>query len=209
MSFLDVGFLISFMQNYGYIAIFVLMLGESIILPLPNEIVLVFTGALVAGGIINPFLAYAVVVTSGLVSNWIDYAIGYLFGFKFIFKYGSKLGYKMKDYQLGIKWINRYGNYFAFITKVLPVVRVVSGLICGAFKMDKKRFTLYTLAGLMIWSAVLMYLGYTVTSNWQSIADAIIGSGAYIWIAAIVIFLILVRKQIRTLGKSLYRIIAK
>ena len=40
-----------FITNYGYLAIFVLMLLESACIPVPSELIMTFGGALAAGAV--------------------------------------------------------------------------------------------------------------------------------------------------------------
>ena len=198
--FLGVDQIISLIESQSYLAIFLLMLGESIILPIPSEVVLPFTGFLIAIGAINPVFGFLDAVIAAVLGNWIGYAIGYVFGIDVVLKYGSKFGYKMKDYSLGIKWIKKYGNYFAFITKVLPVVRSVSGMICGAFKMKFSKFTFYTTLGICLWSAALIYAGYSLSSNWTEIASALSNPIIY-YASGVVIIGILVYIFRKTIAK--------
>jgi len=41
----------TFISNYGYLAIFVLMLAESACIPVPSELIMTFGGALAAGAV--------------------------------------------------------------------------------------------------------------------------------------------------------------
>ena len=132
------------MQQYGYLAIFILMFLESTFAPIPSEIVLPFAGALVALGIINPILGFLDALIASVIGNVVGFWVGYFLGIKVVLKYGKNLGFKMETYINGEHWIKRYGSPFAFISKLLPVVRSFASIICGAFKMDFKRFLLYT-----------------------------------------------------------------
>src|SRR5262249_16002081 len=76
--------------RYGYLAVFVLMVGESAALPIPSEVVMPFGGALanaafVAGlGSTGHHLNFGVVVVLGalanLVGSWIAYGLGRIGG---------------------------------------------------------------------------------------------------------------------------------
>lgn len=183
-------------SQYGYIAIFVMMLLESIIVPIPSEVVLPFAGAMIGLGVFNPMIAFIVALVASVLGNLIGFLIGFFLGVDVIFKYGKRFGFKMKTYEEGEVWIRRYGVLFAFISKLLPAIRSISSIICGAFKMDTKKFLLYTTIGVAIWSAVLMYAGYALESNWGQIATFISSSAIYVVIGAVVVFALIVRKGI-------------
>ncbi len=208
MSFFGVDQIIAFMSQNGYLAylaIFVLMLSESTIIPIPSEVVLPFAGVLIAAGVINPILGFLDAVIASLIGNLVAFLLGYVFGIDIVYKYGQKFGFKMDAYLQGERWIKKYGNAFAFICKLLPVVRSFSSVICGAFKMDLKKFIIYTTAGVAIWSATLMYVGFVFTNNWQSISNVIIISSPYIGIVAVIILLFLTRRWILRWTRMLYK----
>ena len=212
MSFFGIEQIIAFMSQNGYLAylaIFILMLSESTIIPIPSEVVLPFAGVLIAIGAINPVLGFLDAVIASLIGNLIAFSLGYVFGIDVVYKYGKKFGFKMDAYMRGERWIKKYGNAFAFICKLLPVVRSFSSVVCGAFKMNTKKFIVYTTAGVAIWSAALMYIGFAFTNNWQSISDVIIISSPYIGVAAIIMLLFLTRRWILHWIRTLYKAIAK
>jgi membrane protein DedA with SNARE-associated domain len=193
-------------SQYGYIAIFILMFLESVILPIPSEVVLPFAGAMIGAGLLSPFVAFPVAVLASVLGNFVGFIIGYILGIDVIFKYGKRLGFNMKNYTKGESWIKKYGILFAFISKLLPAVRSISSIICGAFKMDTKKFLAYTTLGVIIWSAVLMYAGYVLESHWNNIASAISGSSIYVVVGALVVLVLIIRK---TIIKVINRVLSK
>lgn len=209
MSFFGIDQIITFMSQNGYIAIFLLMFAESTILPVPSEVVLPFAGFLVATGAINPVFGFADGLIASLAGNLLGFVLGYVFGIDVVYKYGRRFGFRMDAYIQGERWMKKYGNAFAFICKLLPVVRSFSSVVCGAFKMGIKKFTIYTTAGIAIWSAALMYVGFVLTDNWQSVANAVISASPYIGIAAILVLLFFTRRWIKKWTKETYRAIKK
>ncbi len=205
MGLFGIDQIIAFISQNGYLAIFLLMFSESTILPIPSEVVLPFAGFLVATGAINPVFGFLDAVIASLIGNLLGFVVGYVFGIDVVYKYGKRFGFKMDAYVSGERWIKKYGNLFAFVCKLLPAVRSFSAPICGAFKMNFKKFTLYTTAGIAIWSAVLMYVGFILASNWQSIANVIINSSVYIGIAAVLILLFFARRWLEKWAKIIFK----
>lgn len=169
--------------SYSYIAIFILMFGESTFLPIPGELVLPFVGYLMVIGAIDPVLGFADAVVAALAGSIVNYLIGYFFGLDVVLKYGKRMGFRMKHYKWGIKWMKTYGVYFAFISKLLPVVRSAASIICGALEMDFKSFVIYTSAGIMVWSAVLISAGYVLADNWNQIYTLVSSLWVYFLVA--------------------------
>jgi membrane protein DedA with SNARE-associated domain len=201
--------LITFIQQYGYIAFFLLAFFETTAVPIPSEVVLPFAGAIIALNALNPFILVADVWIGNLSGNIFGYLLAYFLGIDVVLKYGRKFGFKMDSYVEGEKWIKRYGVYFAFITEILPVIRSVTSIICGAFKMDFKKFVLFVFAGFVIWSSVLMYLGYLLAGNWQSIINDLVNYSTYIGILSVVALVIILRRGMAKWIKWAYRKIRK
>ena len=59
----------TFISNYGYLAIFVLMLAESACLPVPSELIMTFGGALAAGAVPGTHLNLVGVIAAGIAGN--------------------------------------------------------------------------------------------------------------------------------------------
>ncbi len=195
--------ILSLIGSQGYLAIFVLMFLESVILPIPSEVVLPFTGFLIAINKINPYLGFGDAVVASILGSIVGFLLGYFLGIDIFLKYSKRIGFGTAEYEKGIKWIKKYGNYFAFFTKLLPAVRSIAGIICGAFKMDIKKFIMYSSAGVVIWSGFLIYTGYYLSSNWESIANVVEKAGVYVAVIFVVFFVgYIFRRRIFSLFKK-------
>jgi membrane protein DedA with SNARE-associated domain len=189
--------ILAFLESNSYSAIFILMFLESVILPIPSEVVLPFTGFLIAAGKINVYLGFTDAIVASILGSIVGFLLGYFLGIEIFMRFSKKLGFKTLEYEKGIKWIKKYGDYFAFFTKLLPAVRSIAGIICGAFKMDIKKFLVYSSAGILIWSGFLVYTGYYLSNNWESIANVFEKAGVYVAAIFVIFFLVYIfRKRI-------------
>jgi hypothetical protein len=59
----------TFIAQYGYLAIFLLMLAESACVPIPSEVTMPLGGALAAGAVAGSHLNLIVVVAAGVAGN--------------------------------------------------------------------------------------------------------------------------------------------
>ncbi|MCW1295736.1 MAG: DedA family protein [Candidatus Parvarchaeota archaeon] len=194
--------ILAFLESNSYSAIFILMFLESVILPIPSEVVLPFTGFLIAIGKINPYLGFTDAVVASILGSIVGFLLGYFLGIEIFMRYSKKLGFKDLEYEKGIKWIKKYGDYFAFFTKLLPAIRSIAGIVCGAFKMDIKKFLVYSSAGILLWSGFLVYTGYYLSSNWESIANIFEKAGVYVAAIFVLFFLVYIfRKRIALILK--------
>ena len=102
---LSINFILSLIENNGYTAIFILMLLESIILPIPSEVVLPFTGFLISIGKLNFYLGFTDAVIASLLGSIIGYLLGYFLGIDIFIKASKKFGFK-EIHCLFICWYN-------------------------------------------------------------------------------------------------------
>ena len=153
----------------GYGGIFLLMLLESCGIPIPSEIIMPFSGFLVAMGKMK-FLLVAIIgafgnLTGSLLADW----IGFKGGRPLIEKYGKYILISKHDLNLADKWFLKYGDWTVFFGRLLPVIRTYISFPAGIAKMDFKKFTLYTLLGALPWTILFTWLGVKMGNNWEQI----------------------------------------
>lgn len=183
----------TFISNYGYLAIFVLMLAESACLPVPSELIMTFGGALAAGAVPGTHLNLVGVIAAGIVGNvagsYIAWAVGRYGAEPALRRWGKQIGIREHDIDRGITWFERHGNKTVLIGRMLPVVRTFISLPAGIAEMPALRFGIYTTIGCIPWTTALAVAGYAVGQNWESIASAFHGP-TYIIAAVVVVALV-------------------
>lgn len=163
--------IIAGMSSLGYAGLFLMMTLESMIAPIPSEIVMPFAGFLVNGG---QFTLLAVALVSGLGSvfgSLLSYWLGIFGGRKFILKYGKYLLLDESHLEWTERFFSRYGEKTIFISRFIPIVRHLISIPAGIGKMNIKKFVVYTFAGAIIWNTFLAWLGIKLGEKWSLIHD--------------------------------------
>lgn len=165
--------LTNLIETYGYLAVFVLMSAESALIPIPSEVTMPFAGFLAGRGILNFWLAVTIGALANLAGSLIAYWIGYVKGEEWtrevIRRWGKWLLIKEKEFDTAKDWFFKYGQWIAFSSRLLPVVRTFISLPAGIAKMNIPLFSALTFLGSFIWSAFLAYLGLKLGQNWMAI----------------------------------------
>jgi membrane protein DedA with SNARE-associated domain len=194
----------TFIVDYGYLAIFVLMLAESACIPVPSELTMLFGGALAGGAVAAAHLNLALVVAAGVAGNlagsYLAWGVGRYGGRAAWRRWGRYLLLRDDDIDRAERWFQRQGSKAVFFGRLLPVIRTFISLPAGFARMSPVRFGLYTLAGCIPWTLGLGWAGYAVGSNWQSLAAAFHGPTyalAAIFGALIVIALVVLGRRRR------------
>ena len=158
--------------DYGYIAIFLLMLAESACIPFPSEVTMLVGGWYAADGRLEFFWVGLAGVLGNLVGSWIAYAVGRKTGRELLDRYGKYVLIRAHDIDRAEVWWERHGEAATFFSRLLPVVRTFISLPAGIAKMPLGKFTLYTFLGVIPWTFALTYIGVVVEDNWGSVVDA-------------------------------------
>ncbi len=153
----------------GYAGVFLLMTVESCGIPMPSEVIMPFSGFLVAEGKLNFWAITFLGAFGNLVGSWLAYWIGHRGGRPLIEKYGKYILISKHDLNLADKWFKKYGDAAVFFGRLLPVIRTYISFPAGISKMNFKRFSIYTFLGALPWTALFAWLGVKMGANWEAI----------------------------------------
>lgn len=173
-------FITKLVGDFGYPAIFLLMVAESACIPIPSEVTMLFGGALANATFVahlpgrpEPlnFLVVALVGTVGnLVGSWIAYGVGRTGGRPLIDRWGRYVLLRGEEIDRAEAWFARRGPAAVFFSRLLPVIRTFISLPAGVAEMPLGRFTVFTVAGCLPWTFALAGAGYAVGGRWDTVA---------------------------------------
>jgi membrane protein DedA with SNARE-associated domain len=161
--------------QYGYLAVFLLMLAESACIPIPSEVIMLFGGALAAGAYPGAHPTLIGIVLAGVLGNvagsYVAWAVGRYAGQPAVRRWGRRFGVRGHDIDRATAWFDRYGSAAVLFGRMVPVVRTFISLPAGFAGMPAGRFGLFTTLGCIPWTAALGIAGYALGANWQHIAN--------------------------------------
>ncbi len=160
-------FITSIISSSGYFGIFLMMILESMIFPVPSEAIMPFAGFLIAEGKFTFLYVFIVSSFGSLVGSLISYYIGLFGANTFIPKYGKYFLLNQDHLKWTSSWFERNGSKAVFISRFIPVVRHLISIPAGIAKMDLKKFILYTFIGASIWNMFLAFIGFKLKQNWE------------------------------------------
>ncbi len=173
---LTYGAITALISQYGYYAIFALMLLEAAAFPVPSEVVLPAVGFLAANGTIDPAISFAAVIFGGIIGMAVDYYIAYFLGKDVVYRHLAF--FRIREEQLNAfdEWFAANGAFAVFITRLIPLVRALINFPAGFAQMPIRKFLIYSIAGTLIWDALLIGFGYYALSlsNFYYVMAAII-----------------------------------
>lgn len=164
-------FIVHFLLDWGYIALFICMALENMNIPIPSEIILGFAGFLVSQHIFDFTTATIVATIAGLVGSLLSYYMGLKGGRNLMLRHTAKGGLGAKKLSLAKNWFEKYGGLAVFTGRLLPGIRTFISLPAGIAKYPLKRFIIYTLLGTIPWTIFLIYMGDFLGENWTLLID--------------------------------------
>jgi membrane protein DedA with SNARE-associated domain len=168
-----------FITQYGYLAVFLLMLAESACIPIPSEVIMLFGGALAAGAVPGAHPSLLGIIVAGVLGNlagsYVAWAVGKYAGQAAVRRWGRRVGIREHDIDRATAWFERHGASAVLFGRVVPVVRTFISLPAGFAGMPAIRFGLFTTLGCIPWTAALAIAGYALGANWQSVANGFHG----------------------------------
>lgn len=148
------------LKEYGYGIIGVVVMLESMGLPLPAES-LIIGASLYAATTHHLEIRWIVVaaVTGAIMGDNFGYLIGRSIGYKLLQKHGTKVGLTKERLLLGRFLFKRHGGLVVFVGRFVAVLRVFIALLAGANHMPWKSFLWHNALGGVFWAG-----GYAVAT---------------------------------------------
>jgi membrane protein DedA with SNARE-associated domain len=178
--------IIDFISSSGYLGIFFSMFIEGIITPIPSELIMPFAGYLASTGMFYlPFVILAGTLGATMGST-VAYGIARIVGRPLVDKYGRYLFLDQKKVDKADVWFKKWGSWGILIGHAIPGIRSVISFPAGLFKMDLKKFILFTFLGALIWNTVLASAGYLLGEYYVQFWRALDGWDLIILVAALI-----------------------
>ncbi len=160
-------FSIDLITQMGYAGVFILMVLESMIFPMPSELVMPFAGFAASRGELSMLFVIIASTLGSLVGSLLSYYIGYFGGNRLVTRFGKYLLLDEEDLRKTEQWFMKRGEITILIGRLIPVVRHLISIPAGIGKMDLLKFSAYTVIGATAWNTFLAYLGYLLGKNWD------------------------------------------
>jgi membrane protein DedA with SNARE-associated domain len=164
-------FLTNFINEVGYLGIFIGMFLESTLVPLPSELVMIPAGLAVSSGEMNIYIALFVGVLGNVVGAVFSYYLAASIGRTILFRIGKYFFVKAETIIKIEKFFENHGPISIFIGRLLPGFRHFISLPAGVARMDMKLFLIYTTLGSTIWNSILIAVGFFIGNNHKLIAE--------------------------------------
>jgi membrane protein DedA with SNARE-associated domain len=181
VAFLSGHALDSWLASYGYLAVFLLVMAESVGVPVPGETALV-GAALYAGSTHKLQISWviAVAIAGAVIGDNIGFSIGRYGGAKLLLRHGHKIRLHEGRLKIGIWLFRRHGGKVVFWGRFVSILRTYAAFLAGTNQMDWKRFLFFNAAGGIVWASLYGVLYYEFGNALQKLSttiDIVLGVG--------------------------------
>ena len=173
--------------NLNYGTIFLLMLLESTVIPVPSEFVVSPAAYHAAGGNLNVFLVILFATLGADCGATINYLAGYYLGRPIIYRFANSKWGKMcllnqRKVEKSEKFFYQHGMVATITGRLIPGIRHLISIPAGLSKMKYWQFLLYTTIGAGLWNCILAGLGWYLHAivPEDKLTDKIMEYGEYI-----------------------------
>ncbi len=193
-----IDFLPDLIRDYGYAALFFLMLIEAYIPLFPTEIVIPLAGALAARGHMTLPGVIAAGTAGALTGATIWYVIARALGYRrfkhLVTRYGWITTMSEHEVETLQRWFERRGGSFVFIARFVPGVRNLISIPAGLVAMPYARFLALSLLGVALSNSVFATGGWMLRNQYDliehyvgPITSVIIGGLILLWLVRVII----------------------
>jgi membrane protein DedA with SNARE-associated domain len=156
----------SFIESFGALGVFLLMVPESACIPIPSEVTLIFSGVAVHQGWMSFPLALLAATAGNLVGSLLAYGLG---------ASGLLAGVPVVGSVLE-RWeglIERRGTRAVLSARLMPLARTFVSLPAGAMGVPLGSFVALTTLGCAVWAAGFMLVGLLAGAAWSEISSLV------------------------------------
>lgn len=165
--------IVSLMQQGGYLGVFLLMLAENIFPPIPSELVMPLAGFLAANGEMSLWVAILVGTAGSVLGAFLWYYLGLAIGEERLCwlaaRYGRILTVSPEEIRTASAWFRNQGRIVVLLGRMVPAVRTLISVPAGVARMPFIPFLVLTTIGSLIWTSLLTIAGYVLQSQYSRV----------------------------------------
>ncbi|WP_051365975.1 DedA family protein [Hamadaea tsunoensis] len=177
-----------------YLLVGLIIMIESMGIPLPGELALIGATLLTAAGTGNPVYVAIAASIGAIVGDSIGYAVGHRGGRPLLVRAGKRFPKHFGPAQLAKAEaaFGRWGVWAVFFGRFVALLRILAGPLAGALRVPYPKFLIANAAGGIVWAsgtvALVYFLGEAVEKylkdfSWIALGVAVLfGLGTTWWL---------------------------
>ncbi|KKU84994.1 MAG: hypothetical protein UY12_C0014G0004 [Parcubacteria group bacterium GW2011_GWA2_47_8b] len=168
------GLVSDYVSNYGYLAVFALVFLQELGVPnpVPNELVLIFAGALTSIGGLSFWLTFLTAVSADIIGTTILFSAFYFFEHYIMEKISKWLPLNKKLEKIKATILKR-GRWGIFLGRLMPYLRGYVSAAAGVLNLPYRVFLPMVIISAVLWSGGYVVLGHFLGTQWETVAEVV------------------------------------
>jgi|SRR5581483_4991748 len=159
--------LFDLLVRYGGAVLFLAQMLGIFGLPIPDELLLTISGALVRRGTLNGMTTLAAAISGCIAGITLSYVLGRSVGASTVQRFAGSHAESLARAQ---GWFRRFGKWVLAFGYFVPGVRHVTAIAAGSTPLEYPVFATYAYPGAVLWSTTFLAVGYYAGSRWERAA---------------------------------------
>jgi membrane protein DedA with SNARE-associated domain len=177
------------MEALGALGVGLAILLETVIPPIPSEVVLPLAGYLAETGRMNLVAAFLAATAGSLLGAAFLYQLGHWLGPERSRRWLDRLPLvETADVDKAFRAFERHGRTAVLAGRLVPVVRSFISVPAGVVGMPWPQFLLYTAIGSAVWNGALIGAGVALGTQYE-LVERYVGLLDYALVTAVVLVL--------------------
>lgn len=154
---MDIATSIQFVEHLSYLGVFLAMATTGYLVPLPEEIILLVGGFLIASGVADPSVMVLVSFLGAITGDTFIY---------YICHHGGRFAHKLRSrveegtFSKYICWFKKNKREAIFVTRFILGMRFLSPVISGLLNIPWHIFIIYNSLAALIFVPLIISFGY-------------------------------------------------
>lgn len=183
----------------SYLGIFGVSFLANIVVPVPEEVVILAIGYVVGSGDFNFWIALPIVIAGMFLSDIIMFALS-LHGNKIVRAAYDKFFAKVVP--MNQEFIEKHIKKIVFVARFLVNLRFIGPFLAGQAKMSYRQFTIIDGGAIVLYATILLWAGHYFSNRIESIFS---GVGMFKNILLVVILVVLLISVGQAIKKAFFK----
>ncbi|WP_392544630.1 DedA family protein [Oryzobacter telluris] len=193
---------IGIIESIGEVGVGLLIALETILPPIPSEVILPFAGFAAHDGKLNLYLAWACATLGSLLGAGVLYALGVKFSYERLHHLAEKKWFFLfgvRDLERGMRFFDDHGSAVVLVGRFIPLIRSIVSVPAGLDAMPLPRFLALTALGSGLWNAIFIGIGYRLGAEYELVEQYMgpVSKGVVAVVALVLVWLIVRRLRER------------
>lgn len=190
----------AFLIEYGYAALFCIVLVENFGIPAPGQTLLIAAAVLASQGKLNLTAVLLASAIAAFTGSCIGFWLGMKGGRRLTLGFGRYLRIGRREVRRMERRFARYGFWFVVFARFFEVLRQLNGVVAGTTRMPLRRFLPANAVGATLWTLVWGFGSWRLGRHIRGYEDlSEVAGNIFVILLSAVLFVLLavfVRKRI-------------